>query len=172
MIHSFTSLCIGITGGALVYMAAKTVLWWGVTGTLGLLFGQIPLSSWLVRSLKGLLLVLLALAGGVVLAGVACRVTDPFWLLQVLGVVGAALTLRMVWREIITLFGLLSGDWNPFRPKLRFFGWDTGIPGFLRVLHGGLASGGYSTPSSTGTPSGVIDTERRHFKDTYGYCYH
>ena len=61
MIHSFTSLCIGITGGALVYMAAKTVLWWGVTGTLGLLFGQIPLSSWLVRSLKGLLLVLLAL---------------------------------------------------------------------------------------------------------------
>ena len=168
----FTSLCIGVTGVALVYVAVKTVLWWAVTGTLGLLFGRIPLSSWLVRSLRGALLVVVAAAGGLALAGVSYRVPDPFWLLEVLGVAGALLSLRIFWRELITLFGLLAGDWNPLRPNLRFFGWGGGVPNPLAVLHSAFASDRGTSPSSRpGDESDAIEALRRQKKDIYGYCY-
>ena len=168
----FTSLCIGITGVALVYVAVKTVLWWAVTGTLGLLFGRIPFSSWLVRSLRGALGVLLAAVCGVVLAGISYRTADPYWLLEVFGVAGALLSLRVFWRELITLCGLLAGDWNPLRPNLRFFGWGGGVPNPLALLHSAFAGDrGPSSVSRPGDESDAIEALRRQKKDIYGYSY-
>ena len=106
-----------VIGIVFMYIMIKSTVWWLLYGTGRLLFGKYNIVEWLVRTVGGL-------AG----FGVMClleiyflkeyspdnKLYMAFWL------IGVVFSIRVLWRELFSLFGLLRGDWNPFNPRLRF----------------------------------------------------
>lgn len=117
-----------ITVFAMAYAVIKTVLWWAVTGTLRLLLGRLTVSRWGTLTLRGAAVVLVVALAACGLLLLAVRVVDAHWAVTAVAAVGALLSLRIAWREVFTLFGLLSGDWGLSHPRLRFFGWGDSLP--------------------------------------------
>lgn len=106
---------IGIT----IYMMIKIVLWWLVFGTARVVAGKYSGKVWRSYTGWGLLIMV-----GVILMDAFIGYYPPaedttlytvfhilFWILTAIGV-----------REVVTLAGLIVGDWHPLHPRLRFWG--------------------------------------------------
>ena len=106
---------------ATFYIIAKTTIWWLLFGTGRLLFGKYTIAEWGIRTLIGLVgfsVLILFCNGFIWLFDKESNVYLVFWGISLF------LSLRIWIRELFSLGGLLKGDWNPFHPQLRFFGFD------------------------------------------------
>lgn len=112
---------LAIVQVAIFYVIAKSSIWWILFGTGRLLFRKYTLKEWGFRTLVGIV--------GLVCLGlfVACLLwlydadSIVYWTILC---VSLFFSLRIWLREILSLFGLLRGDWNPFHPRLRFMAWN------------------------------------------------
>ena len=101
------------------YVMLKSAVWWMLFGTGRLLVGKYSIVEWGKRTLYGIV----AYVGLILLnAFFLMGYTPDNWLYTCLMVVTVLLAVRVAWREVFSLFGLLRGDWNPFAPELRFVG--------------------------------------------------
>ena len=161
-----------ITVLAMAYAVIKTVLWWAVSGTLGLLLGRLTLSRWGGLTLRGGLFVVLGALAAAGILLLAVRIGDVHWTVTGAAAVCALLSLRVFWREVFTLFGLLSGDWSLSCPRLRFFGWGDSLPSVFGFFGRGSGDGGSdSSKPDWGYKTGCYEDSCRHMKRTYGHCY-
>ncbi len=106
---------------AVFYIIAKTSIWWLLFGTGKLLFRKYTFKEWGFRTIAGVIgFACLALFAACLLWLYDAESTVYWSALAVF----LFFSLRIWLREILSLFGMLRGDWNPFEPKLRFFAWD------------------------------------------------
>ena len=142
--HNGIGLAIIFSVLASVYVVVKTTVWWVLFGTFRLLFRKYSLYEWLMRTLGGLaVFAALIVVNLILLYGFA---PDNVLYLGLV-VVSGFLALRVWLREILSLCGLLRGDWNPFHPELRFLAWHETYIFSLFGRHGGMPVKGESERS-------------------------
>ena len=149
-----------------MYVILKTSLWWALFGTGRLLLGKYSLSEWAFRSGVGLL-GFAALAVLSVFLWLAYSPDSNVYMCLVW--VTFAVSMRITLREILSLFGLLRGDWNPFGPELRFIAWDETY--LLCWLGNGRSSGGRRTPWGSHADQEVAWTLQNMYDKHSGYTY-
>lgn len=150
-----------------VYIVLKSTVWWLIFGTGRLLFGKYSLHEWGFRTGLGL-----AAFVGIGLLNVIFWTTfnpDSMVYMCCLWPV-FLIACRITLREILSLFGLLRGDWNPFHPELRFIAWEES---YLLCWLGNGRSSGNRKPTPWGS---YADQEAAHwYQNMYdrqnGYTY-
>lgn len=123
--HPEMAVAVTIISVVSVYVCIKTVLWWLLYGTVGLIRQDYTFRKWMRYTTWGLIgMLVLVLVDAVLWFGFNpdnVVYTYSCWGLFVLAS-------RVVWREFFTIGGLLRGDWSFSNPELCFFAWDTFNP--------------------------------------------